>query len=359
MTLLRRAGLIRALRRDVPAIHSFRLDLGACRVEVRVSDDRLRKELLHYFESFVAGPGPSEILITAHEADPPDWGLTYVPKEPDPGKTRIKEEVAELPDGRVVRKRLTGMVFVFGQGENACVGPCLANANQVVNFINNRHIEFLLNHGCLLGHAAGVVLDGRGLSLAGFSGMGKSTLALHLLSRGLSFVSNDRLMVEADGDGLVMHGVAKQPRINPGTALNNPDLAGVVSAEDRVYFASLPPEDLWRLEHKYDALIEECFGPGRFVLSAPMDGLVVLNWHRGGGPLAVRRVDPRERVDLLAAFIKPPGVFYHPADPARPLPGPAEYAALLARCAVLECSGGVDFDGAAAACERFLRTGSA
>jgi hypothetical protein len=41
------------------------------------------------------------------------------------------------------------------------------------------------------------------------------------------------------------------------------------------------------------------------------------------------------------------------------LPGPAEYAALLSRCAVLECSGGVDFDGAAEACLKFLETGSA
>ena len=65
-------------------------------------------------------------------------------KTPDPGKTKIKEEYVDLDDGRIVRKRLTGMLFVFGGGQNVAVGPCGANLNQVINFINNRYIEWLL-----------------------------------------------------------------------------------------------------------------------------------------------------------------------------------------------------------------------
>lgn len=357
MSLPTRSELVSELRRDVPAGHSLFLDLGSCALEARVSDPRLRDELSRYFSSFLVAPGPADILVTVHEAAPPDWPLEYAEKAPDPGKTKIKEEYADIPGGRVVRKTLTGMVFVFGQGENAAVGPCLANANQVVNFINNRHIEFLLNRGSLLGHASGVTWDGRGLSLAGFSGMGKSTLALHLLSLGVSFVSNDRMMVERDGEGVWMHGVAKQPRINPGTALNNPDLAGVVSEEDRLRFLRLPPEALWKLEHKYDALIEECFGPERFVLTAPMHGLVVLNWRRDGGEARAQIVDPAARRDLLEAFIKAPGVFYLPTGRGRLEPSVEDYVDLLSRAALIEISGGVDFERAARVCLRFLENG--
>lgn len=43
-------------------------------------------------------------------------------EEPDPGKSKVKEEYADFPDGRLVRKRLTGMVFVFGEGDHLAMG---------------------------------------------------------------------------------------------------------------------------------------------------------------------------------------------------------------------------------------------
>jgi HprK-related kinase B len=163
------------------------------------------------------------------------------------------------------------------------------------------------------------------------------------------------MLVERSGRGLRMHGVAKQPRINPGTALNNPDLARIVAPEDRARFGRMAPEDLWKLEHKYDALVEECFGPGRFLLTAPMRGLVILNWRRSAGAVTARLVDPDQRRDLLAAFIKAPGVFYL-AD-GRPEPTEQDYADLLSRAALIEITGGVDFDRAADVCVRFLEEG--
>jgi HprK-related kinase B len=159
----------------------------------------------------------------------------------------------------------------------------------------------------------------------------------------------------AEGEhGPRMHGVAKHPRINPGTALNNPDLTGVLDEPERARYQGLPADDLWRLERKYDALVEKCFGPGRFTLAAPLSGLVLLNWQRDGGPLAVRAVDPGRRLDLLAALIKAPGLFCPAAEGGRPA---EEYARLLHGCAVMEFSGGVDFAAGAAACLEFLRTG--
>ncbi|MBG0788952.1 MAG: HprK-related kinase B [Desulfovibrionaceae bacterium] len=353
-----RKELAAEIRTAVPAERELLLHFGGCVIRADCSTDGLRDALADYFKEFVAGAGTPEIVISAHETEPAEFNLAFTVKQPDPGKTKIKEEWADLPDGRVVRKRLTGMHFIFGRGENAAVGPCLENANQVINFINNRFIEWKLNQGGFLGHAAGVLHNGRGLSLAGFSGAGKSTLALHLMSLGTTFVSNDRVMVEEDGDALTMYGVAKQPRINPGTALHNPDLCRIVEPGRREEFLAMPPEELWRLEHKYDALIDECYGPDKFELRTSMDGLVILNWKRGGGPMRAAKVDPFARKDLLPAFMKGTGLFYLPENPARRGdPDVDAYARLLAKADLIEISGGVDFEAASEVCMRYMETG--
>jgi len=353
-----RKELAAQVRANAPSAHELLLDFGGCIIQAQSSTVELHEALADYFKEFVISSGTPEIVVTAHEAPTPDLPLEFTVKQPDPGKTKIKEEWADLPDGRVVRKRLTGMAFIFGEGENVAVGPCLENSNQVINFINNRFIEWKLNQGGFLGHAAGVIHNGRGISLAGFSGAGKSTLALHLMSRGTTFVSNDRVMVEENKSGLVMYGVAKQPRINPGTALHNPDLCRIVDPELRDRFMSMPAEDLWQLEHKYDALIDECYGPGKFLLRTHMDALVILNWKRGDGPMRMALVNAKERKDLLPAFMKGTGLFYLPSSPDwRGDPGVDTYAELLSKADLIEFSGGIDFELAADVCMKYMETG--
>lgn len=370
--MMRTADLYAALAKEhlLPAgEHRLYLDFSGYVTEVVSNSEPLVAKLRNYFRDFLsngAAPAP-QVRIMALEAPAPDpgaLGLAFQAKQPDPGKNKIKEEYLDLPDGRVVRKRLTGMLFLFGEGLHLAVGPCLENDNQVVNFINNRFIEWTLEQGCLLFHAAGVALERegalQGLALAGFSGMGKSTLALHIMSLGASFVSNDRLMVRREADGLVMYGVAKMPRINPGTVLHNKDLAPVIDPAQRERFAALPPEELWSLEHKYDAFIDECFGPGRFVLSAPMRGLVLLNWqkpHEGREPLGVKRVDLAQRQDLMPAFMKSVGLFFSPDNDEDETPdfSPEAYLELLGDCPVYELTGTADFETAARACLELFR----
>lgn len=353
-----RRELASAVKTACPAARTLFLNLGGCRIRVNSSTDALNDALADYFKEFLTGEGEPQITLSAHQTPAPESDLAFNVKQPDPGKTRIKEEWIDLPDGRMVKKRLTGMLFFFGQGENVAVGPCLENVNQVINFVNNRFIEWKLNQGGFLGHAAGVRSGKRGISLAGFSGAGKSTLALHLMSKGATFISNDRVMVERDGDGLTMYGVAKQPRINPGTALNNPDLHCVVEPELRERFLSLPKDELWGLEHKYDALIDECYGPGRFELRCPMNALIILNWTRNDTPLRACMADPHERRDLLPAFMKSTGLFYLPDDPARRGdPDEDAYADLLAGADLIEIAGGVDFDRASEVCLHYMKTG--
>ena len=247
------------------------------------------------------------------------------------------------------------MVLVFNGRVNLAIGPCLENSNQVVNFINNRFIEWMLRRESLLAHAAGVCLGNRGLALAGFSGSGKSTLALHLLNQGASFVSNDRLMIRRHEQGIVMYGIPKHPRVNPGTLLSIDKLIEVMSVENREAFSRFNPEELWNLEHKYDVIIHEYFGEKKFHLRSPMNGLLILNWHRTGGPLAIHAVDMASRRDLLTAFMKSPGLFFLPeSGKETPDFSPERYVDMLQACTVFEATGGVDFPKAARFCLDFL-----
>lgn len=356
MSQLTISELVTPFVSEYPCPHLLKLGFGDFGVDVRSNDERLIAWLAGYYRDFPRKSGEAHCEVLAIECEPQSLPLAYSAKVPEPGKSKVKEEWAELAHGRVVRKRLTGMLFIFGGGQNVALGPCLENPNQVVNFINNRFIEHKLNQGCLLGHAAGVSYAGEGLALAGFSGMGKSTLALHMMNLGLHFLSNDRVMISRDDGLLTMYGVAKMPRVNPGTVLNNPSLASVMPKEERRAFKNLPPEELWSLEYKYDAFIDECYGPGRFDLKARMKGLAILNWKRGSGELEVAPVDLGVRRDLLPAFRKSTGLFYD-AGHDMPIPDFSEEAYIegLKGTTVLEVTGGVDFDRAAAVLTTFLK----
>ncbi len=362
MNDMNRSSLVRQLLEGRELQNQLTLRFTGCVIELQSDSPALVTALRHYFLPFVTSVGEDDfpdIRITAIESPPLELALPYIAKAPDLGKFKIKEEYIDVEGGRVVRKRLTGMVFVFGGEDNLAVGPCLANSNQVVNFVNNRFIAWQLERGCLLGHAAAVQHHNRGLAIAGISGAGKSTLALHMMSDGTSFTSNDRLLVQKRGDGgISMCGVAKLPRINPGTALNNPNLTNVIPVENAEHFATLSPKELWDLEHKYDVFLDECFGKDHFDLEGPLDGLAILNWRHNAGPPSCLVVDIGKRHDLLSAcFMKSPGIFYVPPDGTPASHSVEIYAALLGNATVIEFGGGVDFNFASAICHYFLKTG--
>jgi len=392
-----------------PAPFCLRLRLEELTVGVCTNSAALADDLRRYFAPFAccaregaagrpgALPGGTSRCGAGEPADLEFLFLDGPVREPLvelavrqhlPGKKPDKERFADLTSesvsgesasnvgGRLVRKQATGMLFLFGPGAgasggiapniaaNIAIGPCARNRNQVVNFICARYMERRVAAGWLLGHAAGVALDtgerAKSLALCGFAGMGKSTLALHLLARGCDFLSNDRVLVEPrSGAAPVLHGIPKHPRLNPGTALGNPALAVLLScalpAAAQSAYAGLSPERLRAVEDKFDAPIQACFGPGRFRLAAPLAGVVVLNWRHGGGALSARRVDLGQRLDLLEALRKEPGVFYLPqAIGARALLTAEQCLEVLHGVPALELFGGADFEAAARACEEFL-----
>lgn len=52
-------------------------------------------------------------------------------------------------------------------------------------------------------HASSVAIDGRAVLITGASGSGKSDLALRLLDRGFTLVSDDQTLVRHDGERLI------------------------------------------------------------------------------------------------------------------------------------------------------------
>ncbi len=363
MSALSLAKLAQGLVARYPARHALTLCLEELRLRVRSNSAAVVDDLRGYFEAFAQATdtGPADLEFFALDGPVEEPPVALAARPPAPGKRPDKERFAEVPGGRLVRKQATGMLFLFGQGWNIAVGPCAANRNQLVNFLCARYMERRLAAGWMLGHAAGVAKGDKALALCGFAGMGKSTLALHLLAAGLDFLSNDRVLVEPAGPGRgpVLHGIPKHPRLNPGTALGNPalarHLAGALPEAARRAYAGLTPEALRAVEDKFDAPIDACFGPGQFRLAAPLSGVVVLNWKHGGGPLLARRVDLEERRDLLQALRKEPGVFYLPqALGAGARLTPEQCLEALYGVPALELTGGADFEAGTLACMEFL-----
>jgi len=351
------------LEREVPPTERLPLCFGRQRIDVISNSEELIGILGDYFVAFDEGDAERapDLVVRAHQMEPPDLGLDYLEWSREPGKQTRKEAYCNLADGRAVRKVRTGMQFLLDGSLRVAAGDCLSNPNQIVNFINFQFTAWLMNQGLLLCHAAGVVEKGRGLGLAAVSGGGKSTLALHLMSSGLSFTSNDRLLVgpSARGPGLEMTGIPKHPRINPGTALANPDLAGIVSDARRSELERLPRDQLWELEEKYDARVDRLFGRDRIDLHAPIEAFVLLGWsHRSAEPARFERVHLAARPDLLDAVMKAPGPFYLPDDGPAPTgyepPDPAPYLEVLRRLPVYEASGGVDFEAGVRFCRELL-----
>ena len=289
---------------------------GGCSMRVRSNSPELIVALRDYFAHVVVPAATSDIDIVLVEREAPETGLTFLDWKREPGKTGRKDSYVDLPGGRVVRKVRTGMVFLQSMNHRIAAGPCRQYDNQVINFINSQYMNWLQQRGWLICHAAGLVSGGRGLGIAGFSGGGKSTLMLQLLDDdAVSYLTNDRLFIQATGEGVQSRGIPKLPRVNPGTIVHNRRLQELIPPERRDELLQMPAAQLWELEDKYDVHIDQLYGKGRIVQEARLTGFLILNWQRDADvPLSVDAVDLDRRRDLLAALMKSPGPFYQHTD---------------------------------------------
>ena len=242
--------------------------------------------------------------------------------------------------------------MVFLQSESACVaaGPCREYDNQVINFINAQYMNWLQHRGWHICHAAGLVHGGKTLGIAGFSGGGKSTLMLRLLEHPeVNYLTNDRLFIRREDDGVQAVGIPKLPRVNPGTIVHNSRLHPLIPEKQRRALLELPADELWHLEDKYDVMVDQVYGADRITPAAPLAAFLILNWQRQSeAPLHVDQVDLVERRELLGAIMKSPGPFYQYPDGTfygdeTPL-DEAAYLTQLHGVPAFEAKGRVDFE---------------
>ncbi|MEX2466178.1 MAG: HprK-related kinase B [Gemmatimonadota bacterium] len=326
-----------------------RLDVDGCRIDVATDEPRLRDRLARYFRRWiVSATDTPHLRIVALERPSLELDVAWTIEPDEPGTTRMKQQYLDLPDGRLVLDRRTGMLFAFGGDVHLAIGRCLRNDDQVVDFLNNRYMQWRTSQGYLVAHAAAVGRDGRCLAICGTSGVGKSTTALRLFTEGLDFVSNDRLLLRPSQYGVEMLGVPKYPRVDPGALLFNVALEHMLSPKDRIRLKALPTDELMTLEHKQDVLIDEVRGAGRFATRGHLAALVVFNWDDASGEPMAREVDLSIHRKLLPAITGSPGLFFEPDEEAETLDmSAARYLDVLSRRPVVEISGGRDFDAAA------------
>ncbi|HEU4367330.1 MAG TPA: HprK-related kinase B [Methylomirabilota bacterium] len=328
---------------DVVAPHVLGLSIAGVPLEIVTNDADVWTALGLYYAPWVAGVSApaARVRLVQGGLDARGRFTDLVRRD---GK-RVKEAVQDLPGGRLVLKRATGVVMGLWPGQAFAVGDLRANLNQAINLVNACYAKLVLGRGHVLLHAAAVSRDGRAVVLAGPPGAGKSSAALHLVDAGLRFVSNDRVLARVNGGRVEALGYPKQPRVNPGTLLGHPRLSELLKPEERARLEAMDPAARWDLEAKRDVDLDRIYGSGTVDLTAEMRALVLLRWSRDGRGLQVDRLTPPSALERLEVFRKDLGAFDLDRVPGG-LPTVAEmagYQALVAAVPVFEVTGRVDF----------------
>lgn len=338
------------------------LEFSGFHIQVISNNSQILADMRDYFGDFVTGDmNEYESRIYIFQSDTPTPNLEFQDWSREQGKAGRKDAFYDVDDGRFCWKVRTGMNYVLCDDYRIAYGPVLENFSQAINFTLNQHMEWLMNHGGLICHAAAVSFQGSGIALSAFSGGGKSTTALFLMNQGMDFVSNDRLFLRKEGDSIRMYGIAKQPRINPGTILNNDTLKSILPKSRVDELSKMAEQDLWNLEEKYDAMIDDLYGKNRYKLDSEIHAHVILNWtHDSHDETKLESIDIHQRGDLLEAVIKSPGPFYMDTNgkgwPNENSIDKKPYLDVLSSIDVYEVSGKVDFDKIIQPLENLVKT---
>ena len=340
---------------DSECNHKLQIHLSPITITIHSNSAPLIHQLEHYFRPVLHQATAEEnehIEVTAIESPIIEPDLPFTDWAREPGKTGRKDAYYDFPDGHLVQKVRTGMLFLQSNRYRIAAGHCLQYDNQLINFINSQYMNWLQHGGALIGHAAGLTYRNQGIAIAGFSGGGKSTLMLHLLENPeMGYITNDRLLMKVERGQCIGHGIAKWPRVNPGTIINNPRLSRLIDRQRREELMALPTHTLWELEEKHDVDIETLYGSGRIVLKAPIHHLLLLNWQRDSSePTSLQPISLEQRTALLDTILKSPGPFHQHRnglfEQDTDQPDRAIYFRTLTSARVYEATGMINFEQA-------------
>ncbi|GAB3485535.1 HprK-related kinase B [Marinomonas epiphytica] len=326
--------------------------LGFC---LHSNNESIIEGLKEYYKSYFASTVEQKVVdVYVVEQGVVGAALDWLPVPREIGKTGRKEGYIDSPSGRWIKKFKTGLALLQRQRDPVAVGPCVKNLAQIVNFINNQFINVHLREGCLLGHASAFSKEGQVTAIAAGSGGGKSTLMLRCLEDDSThFISNDRILLQRNEAGVTLTGVAKLPRVNPGTLLHSSGgrLKHILPVQEQERLQQLDQSTLWQLEQKYDVQIEDEYGPERVVLTGQLTRLIMLDWSLGSKvPTQIERVDLQQGLAHIEGLRKRPGPFYQDSTgqfiELTECADLEDYQQVLEGIAVYRLFGAVDFDKA-------------
>ncbi|MFT5721135.1 MAG: HprK-related kinase B [Motiliproteus sp.] len=349
-----------------------RLVFGSLAVNVHSNAAIILDQLSDYYKSY------RQDSVTEHEVDlyvieqaEPAESLDWQEVPREAGKQGKKEGYLDAESGRWIKKFKTGMLMLQRQKDPVVVGPCLQNIAQIINFINNQFINVHLCRGYLLGHASGFSVQGKVTAIAAGSGGGKSTLMLRCLEDPQrQFLTNDRILMQASNSGannagannsgannagantgVNAVGVAKLPRVNPGTLLHSERLKHILPVDQQLELRQLTQQALWVLEQKYDVQIEDQYGPDRVQLQGELTTLLMLDWSLDSTePTRLERVNLEDEPQAIEGLRKRPGPFFQDTAGAfadlNACATLETYCALLKGVRVFRLVGLIDFDKA-------------
>ncbi|WP_235963516.1 HprK-related kinase B [Marinomonas colpomeniae] len=301
--------------------HLLTLTFGALTVNVHTNQAVILDELNDYYKSYrQSSENEQSINIYAIEHGEVIESVEWLDVPREAGKQGKKEGYLdcfsenEVFEGRWIKKFKTGMLLLQRVESPVAIGPCIENMAQIINFINNQFLNLHLRAGYLLGHASAFSVNGNLTAIAAGSGGGKSTLMLRCLEKETrEFITNDRILIQHSADGVKAVGVAKLPRVNPGTLLHSHGhrLRHILTKERQQQLLDMLPADLWVLEEKYDVQIEDEYGPNRVGLTGKLVNLIMLDWSFSSGkPTQIERVDLSLEPKVIEGLRKRPGPFY-------------------------------------------------
>ncbi len=335
--------------------HQASLVFGGLKVLVHTNEKSLLDELKDYYKSYlIAGETTKTINVYAIHQQAVEDSLDWLDVPREAGKQGKKEGYLDSTAGRWIKKFKTGMLMLQRQRDPVVVGPCLDNLAQIINFVNNQFINTYLRQDCLLGHASGYCIDGDVTAIAAGSGGGKSTLMLRCLEDSRrQFLTNDRLLMQVADLQVNAIGVAKLPRVNPGTLLHSHQerLKHILPDDQQVAVQALTQRELWVLEQKYDVQIEDEYGPDRVTLTGKLKNLIMLDWTLNDAqPTQLNLVDLNQEPDAIEGLRKRPGPFYQDDEgdfkALTECDSVEKYCAALQSVKVYRLSGRIDFDRA-------------
>ncbi|WP_111493712.1 HprK-related kinase B [Marinobacter bohaiensis] len=329
------------------------LTFNGLKVRLLTNNPSILDYLVGYFSGLTDSQAvQKELRVFLIDGEPDTGAVDWTPVQRSKvSRLGLKEAYVDTHDGRWIHKVRTGLVMFQSLVDPVVMGDLLANRSQVVNFINNQFLNHYQRQGYLLGHASAFDIEGRTTAIAASSGGGKSTLMLKALETpGARFLSNDRILFKAEGGAVRVLGVAKHPRVNPGTLMHSERLRSILPAAEQKRFAGMPTGELWAIEQKYDVLIPAAYGDGKTALSGTLRNLVLLDWSLDDpAPTELGPVDIEQSPHALDGLRKSPGPFFQNAEgvfPPEQSPAADVYADRLPGVQVLQLTGRVDFDRA-------------